>query len=170
MSNPTQLRVDRTPLHAILIFGVHWASFFFGTANAANLDLALTVSGSRTAAPKWQSAAGVDITTLDFAFSGAAGVAAANVDSTTVVAKLVNATSYPATIAVTVPATCTIGVSAVAPADIKVVFNAAIAAATLSIASNANQNLAIRFLAAGNYGDKVGAVACATAGQLRYTY
>ena len=142
----------------------------FGTASAANLDLALTISGSRVSAPKWQNAANADITTLDFAFSGVAGVAATNVDSATVQAKLINATSYPASVTVTVPATCTIGATAVAAADVKVVHNTAVAGATISLASNANQDLAIRFLAAGNYGDKVGAVAGTTAGQRRYTY
>jgi hypothetical protein len=139
-------------------------------AFAVNLDLTLTVSGSRAAAPVWQDGAAATITTLGFAFSGVAGVAATNVDSANQTAKLVNATSYPASVAVTAPSTCTIGATAVTGTDVKVLFGGTAAGATISLASNANQTFAIRFLSTGNYGDKTGTVACSGSGLLRYTY
>jgi hypothetical protein len=141
-----------------------------GNAYAVNLDLSLTVSGSRLPAPQWQNGSSAAITTLDFGFSGIVGPAAADVDSATVQTKLVNAASYPATVAVTVPGTCSIGATTVAPADVKVLFNGSTAGSTISLSSNALQNLGIRFAGSGNYGDKAGTVACSAPGQLRYSY
>lgn len=137
---------------------------------AANADLTLTVAGTRTAAPQWQDGVATNIASLPFTFSGVAGVAAANVDSATSTAKLINATSYPATIAVTTPIGCSVGVTPVTNVNVALLVAGVAAAATFNLASNANQTFALRFLAAGNYGDKIGAVACTTPGLLRYSY
>lgn len=141
------------------------------TAMAANLDLALTVSGTRTAAPKWQDGASSDITTADFAFSGVVGAAATDVESAVVDIKLVDALSYPATANVTVPSGCAIGANSVSAGDVKVVADGVVAGGTLSFANDTTTKaIKVRFAAAGNYGDKSGAVACSTAGQFRYSY
>lgn len=141
-----------------------------GTALAIDVDLAMTVSGSRNAAPKWQDSTSADVTTLDFAFSGVVGAAASDVDSATVQAKLVNAISYPASVAVTAPGTCSIGATNVSAADVKVLHNSGVASASINLANNTLQNFAVRFAAAGGYGDKAGAITCSSNGRLRYSY
>jgi hypothetical protein len=140
---------------------------------AGSKALALKVTGSIAAAPAWQDAASAPITELSFAFSGIAGTTAnVEVASATVDAKLVNAPSYPASISLSRPKSCTIGSDNVADAD--VIFKAGATPlstdAAFNISSNATVTFGLAFAATGNYGDKAGAVSCTTDGSMTYTY
>lgn len=141
-----------------------------------NAVMSLTVSGSISARPQWQNASNAEISTLTFAFDGfAEATTNQDVDSDAVSAKLVNATVYPADVAVVLPTSCTIGGSAVSNTHVKLVTDAygasgEYASGTHQITDNGLKSYALRFAAAGNYGALSGAVTCTTGGTMTYTY
>lgn len=143
-------------------------------ALAATEAVTLTASGTIAAAPQWQDGAGADLTSIAFNFGNliAGSTPASDVDSASYAAKLVNASAYPATVALVRPGTCTIGANNVTNANVHLVFNATAVTSdsNISLPSNANQAFSLRFAAAGNHGSQAGVVACGTSGSLTYTY
>ncbi len=153
--------------------GLATAAMLAIPAYAATEVLTLTVTGTILSTPDWQDGSSASIASVAFDFDGlVAGAAAANVDSAASTVKLVNATAYPATVALVRPATCTIGADNVANGDVHFLNNGTPVTTdtNISLATNGDQSYALRFAAAGNYGDKSGAVACAVSGSLTYTY
>jgi hypothetical protein len=143
------------------------------TVSAATKVLSLLVSGTIAPSPEWQDDTGAPITSMNINFSGlmAGTTAAVAVDSPTVPVKLI-ASTYPASVALVRPAGCAIGVSAVNNNNVHFMMN------NIAITTNSNinipnanvQSFGLRFAAAGNHGNKSGAVNCSTAGTLTYTY
>lgn len=142
--------------------------------NAATAVLTLTVSGTIAPTPVWQDGSSVNITTVSFSYAGqiANGTPATNVDSATATVKLVNATAYPASVALVRPTGCAIGATSVTDANVHFLDNGTprTTNTTISLTTNGNQSYAVRFASAGNYGDKSGAVSCSGNGSLTYTY
>lgn len=161
-------------LRSIACASVALASVAFPTmALAGSKALALKVTGSIAAAPVWQNASDAAITELQFDFTSIAGdVANADVSAPSQQAKLVNATSYPATVGLVRPKGCTIGASSIADSYVVFVFGGSDVSSdsNLSFASNAAQSLGMKFAAAGGYGKLSGTVSCANDGALTYTY
>lgn len=170
----------------VLAFGYSSAAF-----SVVNVSLTLTVSGFIAATPQWDDGSFLEpkweapvnfsvqpdggkahIMLANFSFSGIAGTAAANVDSESQPIRLTNASSYPATVALFRPSMCTIGANTIAHSDVHFLNNGTPVTkdTTFSISNQSLQNFAIRFAAAGNYGDKSGAVSCTQNGHLTYTY
>jgi hypothetical protein len=139
---------------------------------AADTVLDINVTGTIAAQPVWQDGSSANITAITLDFSGlVAGPAAQDVDSAPSTAKLVNAIAYPASVALVRPANCTIGADAVNNADVHFLNNSTPVTtdSSFDIGANTDQSYALRFAAAGNYGDKSGAVSC-DPGSLTYTY
>ena len=143
-------------------------------AGSNSAVISLTVGGSIAARPQWQSSSNAEIPSLTMTFAGfAEATAAAIVNSNNAQAKLVNATAYPANVAAVRPSSCTIGGTAVAQTDIRLVSDASGTSteytdATISIATNALYTYSLRFLA--GYGNLSGTVSCTTPGSLTYSY
>jgi hypothetical protein len=135
--------------------------------------LTLSTTGAISAAPEWQDGDSVPISAVSFDFGGlVAGPAGADVDSANQVVKLVNATAYPATVALVRPSSCSIGATLVTNSHVHFMGNgsAVTSDSSVSIASNATQTYGLRFSSAGSYGDKSGSVSCVNPGSLTYTY
>lgn len=162
-----------------------------GSAFAATRNLYLCVTGTILPRPDWETADGpswekdvdfsVDrssekapVTNVCYDFGGvvAGDTPALNVDSAAIRIRLTNATSYPATVALTRPTGCMIGVSPIHGANVHFINNgiAVTTNSNISMTSNALQSYGLRFAAAGNHGSQYGAVTCTSAGSLTYTY
>lgn len=150
------------------------ALFAIAKAYAATRVLTISATGTILPMPDWQNGSNASISTMSFNFGTlfAGPTAAANVDSANFTAKLVNASSYPATVALVRPSGCTIGATPVLAANVHFMNNrtAVTANGNITITSNANQTYALRFASAGNHGTNSGAVSCTTSGNLTYTY
>lgn len=148
--------------------------FFASQASAATESVSLTATGTIAAAPQWQDGAGADLTSIVFNFGNlvASQVAAVDVTSAAVSAKLVNAAAYPATVSLVRPSGCSIGTRNITQSHVHLMHNgsAITTDASFSIGSNANQTFALRYAAAGGYGTATGVVSCTTSGSLTYTY
>lgn len=144
------------------------------SAFAGSEAVTLQATGTIAAAPAWQDGAGADLTNIAFSFASliAGSASAADVDSAAFVAKLVNATAYPATVALLRPAGCAIGANSVTDSNVHFVNNgtAISSNANISISSNGNQSFALRFASAGGHGSQSGSVSCTTPGSLTYSY
>jgi hypothetical protein len=143
-------------------------------AMAADATLSFIISGTRYNAPVWQNGASSVITDVTFDFSGFAGAAAANVDSDTTDVKIIDPADPGGskTIALTRPSTCTIGAQAIGDADVLFMEDAAEVAAdgNLTFTEGATKSIGLRIDDGANHGDKTGAVSCAGAGSLVFTY
>lgn len=141
-------------------------------AVAGTLTTPVSATGTITAAPQWQDGANAAISSFAFDFSGVAGtVAAADVDSSAISAKLVNMTALN-TVNVATPSGCSIGGSNVSAGDVKVLVNGTAVADGGSFTPTVNvvQPYKLRFAAAGNYGTLSGLVTCSTPGSFVYGY
>jgi hypothetical protein len=141
---------------------------------AADATLSFIITGTRYNAPNWQNAASSVITTVTFNFDGFAGLAAANVDSDTTAVKIVDPSDPGGskTIALTRPSTCTIGAQSINDTDIFFLQDAVEVTANgnLTFTEGTTKTIGLRIDDAANHGDKTGAVTCAGAGSLVYTY
>ena len=125
------------------------------------------------ATPLWTNSLGQTLSSITFLFSGFAKTTATqNVSSASVTIRLANATTYPATVSLVRPQSCTIGVTGVADNFVAIVFGGTAYSSNtnLSFANGANKTIAMRFLSTGSPGLLTGAVACSVPGYLRYTY
>jgi hypothetical protein len=141
------------------------------SAQAAILDLSMGPSGSILPIPIWANSADVQIASLSFVFSGLAGsTAGVSVDSSAASLKLLNATSYPASAAITLPTGCTIGATAVANADVQFLQSGTVVTTSVLFSSGSLNSFSLRFAAAGAYGTRSGLINCSSSGHLIYTY
>ena len=140
----------------------------------SSAKLALKVSGTITASPVWQNAGGAAITHVLFSFAGKVAGTKPNVDvdSSPQTVRLVNVNAYPANVTLLRPGNCTIGAIAVDDKHVLFLNNGKAISnnSNMAIPNSSLQSYAIRFSAAGHYGDKSGTVECAKSGALTYTY
>ena len=129
---------------------------------AETATLNLSVSGTILPRPQFQNAS-AEITSLAFAFSGVDG--AGSFDSDTKQVALVNALSYPATVTVTAPSSCTVGTTAIS--NPSVFIGGSSAGASYSFSDNSLANMFLRIAPANGTS---GSVSCSNNGSLVYTY
>jgi hypothetical protein len=144
-----------------------------GTATMAlDLDLELRVTGTISGSPQWrdQSDQVINFTELSFA-SGLPKEPDTHRDSAANTVKLVNMRTGYASVEVTVPSGCKIGETNVDGQHVKVLVAGAPKSNSeiISFSEGVQYPVALRFDAAGRYGDKIGDVRC-TPGKLRYNY
>ncbi len=140
--------------------------------SAGTLTIPVTVLGTIAAAPLWQDGLSAPLPSMAFDFTGSANsVAATNVDSAVITAKIVNM-SVLNTIVVTTPTTCKIGASAIVNTDIRLIVNITPVASggTFTMTNAVTQPFKLRFVSTGNYGLLSGVVTCTVAGSLVYAY
>lgn len=137
--------------------------------------LTLTASGMIIKPPHWEDSGNNTITTLNFDFSGAADPARhhQDVDSQTVLAKLVDAIQPQIMIDLIRPKKCKIGVNNVQDEHVHFVHASHSHendGKKIQIQSGVLQKFALRFSKAGHYRDKFGVVSCEIPGSLTYEY
>ena len=140
---------------------------------AGQSSITLQAKGTINAAPKFKDADDNTLTTAPFNFdNNLAGNANRDIDSQSFQMKLVGAKAYPASVDLVMPASCTIGNAAVNNAHVNFSHDGVVSSANgaFNIASAALFSYYLRFAAAGNYGDKDGAVSCSAPGSLTYQY
>ena len=155
-----------------LVLVIFWSPSDTTAEPAARLTL--KVGGSISPSPGWQDEGGSAINGIAFNFAGkvAGSKANVNIDSSPQKVRLLNAPTYPASVALIRPYGCSIG--PVAIEDKYVHFldngNAVASNSNISVPNSTLQSYGIRFSAAGHYGNKIGDVSCARSGSLTYTY
>lgn len=158
-------------LRALLSMGVILTAT--GAFASGDVSVTLQATGTVNGAPKFKNSADTTITAASFNFdNNIAGNANRDIDSQSFDMKLVGARSYPASVDLVRPASCTIGSAAVNDAHVHFSHDGVVATTNGSF-NIANASLApyfLRFAAAGGYGDKEGAVSCAAPGSLTYSY
>ena len=158
------------------IFGIVFSvtMIFPAAALAADATLSFTISGTRYNAPEWQNGSSTTITAVTMDFTGFAGAAASNVDSSTTDVKIIDPSDPGGskTIALTRPSTCTIGAQAITDTDVYFMEDGSEVTAdgNLTFTEGTTKSIGLRIDDGANHGDKTGAVACSGAGSLVYTY
>lgn len=140
---------------------------------AGQSSITLQAKGTINSAPKFKDADDNTLATAYFNFdNNLAGNANRDIDSQAFQMKLVGAKGYPASIDLVMPASCTIGSASVNNAHVNFSHDGVVSSTngSFSIASAALFSYYLRFAAAGNYGDKDGAVSCSAPGSLTYQY
>lgn len=161
-------------LRKVFLTVVGLALIIPAAAFAADATLSFIITGTRYGAPEWQNGSNATITNVTFDFTGFAGAAAANVDSDTTDVKIVDGSDPGGskTIALTRPTTCTIGAQAINDSDVYFMEDGAEVTAdgNRTFTEGTTRTIGLRIDDGANHGDKEGAVACAGAGSLVYTY
>lgn len=166
-------RTVRPWILASFVFGLPLATWA-ALASAGSRNVTLQVEGTIASSPDWQDANGGAVSAISFSFGSrvASAISVEDVDSTPFTIKLVNATSYPASVALVRPGGCLIGGSEVQNEDVHFLNNGTPLSSNqaISIATDASQSFALRFAAAGQHGAQSGSVACNVPGSLTYSY
>lgn len=140
---------------------------------AGSAVLQLNATGTILPPPQWQDAWGNPISSLNLDFGGQIAFKdpAANRDSTSSKARLVNAAD-PARIDVVRPQGCAIGATAVSDNFVYLLIDSGEIQTDKAIQMKPGQyyQIALRFAAAGRYGSASGRVDCGSAGTLTYSY
>ncbi len=153
-------------LFTAVALGVLVSTAGFGT----DLNLGLLATGTITAPPSWL-VGGTPASSASFNFTQTAPGAGQNVDSTPLSVQLSHdGVTSAQQIALVRPTQCSVGTSAVADADVAMVFDGVESAANANVPFTPGTAKSSKMRFKSNYGTAKGAVDCKVAGSLTYQY